>query len=65
MKKIVGRIASEVLWYLGHWIHFPMHWFEWAWIYPVYNWLMTASHKVQQWSGNKLPWTPYDIEDIE
>ena len=65
MKKIAGRIVSELLWYLGDWIHYPMRWFDWPWIYPVYNRLMTWSSDVQDWAGVDGPWQrqPYIIEN--
>ena len=56
MKKLLGRVVSEVLWYLGDWVSLPMIYWDWAWIYPVYNWLMDSSHRVQVWSGNDGPW---------
>jgi hypothetical protein len=56
MKQLVARAASEVLYYLGHWIHFPMIWWDWAWLYPIYNRLMSASHAVQTWGGSTGPW---------
>jgi hypothetical protein len=30
--------------------------FDWAWLYPVYSWLMIASSNVQDWAGNDRPW---------
>lgn len=56
MKKILARIASEVLYYLGHWISYPMHYFDWAWLYPIYNRLMMYSNDIQDWAGNDKPW---------
>lgn len=56
MKKIIGRVLSEVLFYLGHWISFPMSWFDWAWLYPMYSQLMCWSCNVQNWAGNNKPW---------
>jgi len=56
IKKMVGRIVSEVLWYLGDWIHYPMRWFDWDWIYPAYNRLMIWSSDVQDWGGGSGPW---------
>ena len=41
IKQIAGRVASELLFYLGHAIHYPMIWFDWAWIHPAYDRLMT------------------------
>ena len=65
MKKIAGRSVSEILWSLGDWVHYPMRWFDWAWIYPVYNRLMTWSSDVQDWAGCSGPWQgqPYIIEN--
>ena len=54
--KLLSRILSEVLYYLGHCICFPMVWFDWAWVYPTYSRLMCWSCDVQDWAGNKLPW---------
>jgi len=33
-----------------------MLWFDWAWIYPAYDILMSGSYNIQQWSKNKTPW---------
>ena len=57
-NKICARIVSEILYYFGHWISFPMHWFDWAFLYPLYNNLMFWSISVQDWAGNDKPWTP-------
>jgi len=56
MKKITGRILSEILYQLGNIISYPMLWFDWAWIYPAYDILMSGSYNIQQWSKNKTPW---------
>jgi hypothetical protein len=56
MKQLIGRAVSEVLFYLGHWIHFPMIWFDWAWMHGPYSYLMTWSHAAQVWAGNDAPW---------
>jgi hypothetical protein len=56
MKQWIGGVISEVLYYLGDCVSRPMcHW-DWAWIYPVYNWLMDSSHRVQLWAGTDTPW---------
>ena len=65
IKKTFARIISEILYYLGDWIHYPMHWFDWAWIYPIYNKLMSWSGDVQMWGGNTEPWKLYEIDDSE
>ena len=56
MKQLIGRVVSEVLYYLGDWIHYPMIWFDWAWIYPAYSYLMDRSHRIQTWGGGNGPW---------
>ena len=56
MKQLIGRVVSEVLWFLGDWISRPMCYWDWAGLYPMYNWLMDASHGVQIWAGNDGPW---------
>jgi hypothetical protein len=63
IKKVFARILSEVLYYLGHWISFPMHWFGWAWLYPIYNRLMSWSSEIQDWAGNELPWRKVNDKD--
>ena len=63
IKKFVGFAGAWTLYYLGDWVHWPMIWFGWSWIYPIYNVLMTCSGEVQHWAGNTGPWRPYTIED--
>jgi hypothetical protein len=62
MKQLIGRVASEVLWCLGDWVSRPMYYWDWAWIYPTYNWLMGASYSTQVWSGTTGPWKADTIE---
>ena len=56
MKNIVGYIISWSLYWLGDLISRPMQWFDWDWLYPVYNQLMLTSSNIQNWAGNKGPW---------
>jgi hypothetical protein len=63
MKQIVGRVASEVLFCLGDWISRPMSHWDWAWLYPMYNWLMDTSHGVQVWAGATGPWQSDAIKE--
>jgi len=56
MKQWIGRAVSEVLYCLGDWISRPMSHWDWACLYPVYNWLMDASYRTQVWGGNDTPW---------
>ena len=51
MKKIMGYILSWTLYWLGDFISKPMHYFDWACLYPVYNRLMIWSADAQDWSG--------------
>jgi hypothetical protein len=60
IKKVFARILSEVLYYLGHWISFPMHWFDLGFVYPIYNRLMCWSSDIQDWAGNDEPWRKVD-----
>ena len=62
IKKVFARILSEVLYYLGHWISFPMHYCDWAWLYPTYSRLMCWSSDIQDWARNELPWRKVDEE---
>ena len=57
MKQLVARVASEVLFVLGHWVSLPMCRFDWSWLYPVYHRLMIWSCDIQDWAGNDQPWT--------
>jgi hypothetical protein len=65
MKQLAGQFASEVLYYLGDWVSRPMYYWEWAWIYPVYNWLMDASYRTQIWAGIDGPWGLDTTKDTE
>jgi len=56
MKKIMGYILSWTLYWLGDFISKPMHYFDWACLYPVYNRLMIWSADAQDWSGCNGPW---------
>ena len=56
MKKFVAYILSWTLYGLGDIVSRPMQWFDWSWLYPVYNRLMLASIRIQHWAGNKTPW---------
>ena len=56
MKKLVGYILSWILYWIGDWISKPMYSFDWAWLYPAYNHLMTWSYDVQEWGGKDGPW---------
>jgi hypothetical protein len=65
MKQWVGRAVSEVLYCLGDWVSRPMYYYDWAGIYPAYNWLMDVSYRIQKWAGNDRPWTQNNIGDEE
>jgi hypothetical protein len=65
MKQWIGRVTSEVLFCLGDWISRPMSHWDWAWLYPVYNWLMDLSYRVQAWAGTNGPWGLDTTKDTE
>ena len=56
MKKAIAYILSWILYGLGDLVSRPMQWFDWNWLYPLYNWLMLNSLAVQDWAGNQKPW---------
>ena len=58
MKKLIGYVASWVLYYLGHWTSMPVNTFDVFWLYGIYNWFMVTSHDIQEWSMiDNGPWT--------
>jgi hypothetical protein len=65
MKQWIGGIVSQVLYSLGDWVSRPMYCWDWAWIYPGYNWLMDASYRTQVWGGGAGPWQHDTIKDKE
>ena len=56
MKKFIGCVVSQVLYWLGDLVSRPMDRFDWAWLYPLYNRLMISSLLVQDWAKNTAPW---------
>jgi hypothetical protein len=56
VKKIIGYLLSWILYWLGHLISYPMNYFDWPWLYPLYNRLMLSSYSIQRWAGNITPW---------
>jgi hypothetical protein len=56
MKKFIGYIVSWTLFWLGDLASKPMNYLDWAWLYPIYNCLMSLSLDVQDWSGAAGPW---------
>ena len=46
MVKLIARIASNAAYYAGDLISVPMMRFDWAFLYPTYNWLMRKSHAI-------------------
>jgi hypothetical protein len=65
MKQLVGRVASEVLYCLGDWVSRPMYYWDWDWLYPVYNWLMDSSYRTQIWGSGAGPWDLDTTKDAE
>lgn len=57
MKKTFGWLVAWTLFWMGDLVSKPMYYIEWmAWLYPLYNTLMSWSSSVQEWSGNDSPW---------
>ena len=44
------------MYWLGDFVSKPMHYLNWAWLYPAYNNLMTWSYDIQEWGGDYGPW---------
>jgi hypothetical protein len=65
MKQWIGGVVSGVLYCLGDWISRPMYHWDWSRIYPVYNWLMDSSYRIQVWAENNSPWQVDTIKDKE
>jgi hypothetical protein len=62
-KKVVGWPASNVLYYLGHWVSFPMNWCEQCGrLYPIYNTLMQWSFRIDEWADTNI-WSVVIEED--
>jgi hypothetical protein len=55
MKKVLGWMISWLLYAAGDLVSRCMNTGFTGWLYPVYNKLMIASVKVQDWSGAKGP----------
>lgn len=57
MKKIIGWPLAWGLFWLGDLISKPMYYLEFmAWLYPVYNALMSWSSDIQDWAQLDSPW---------
>ena len=56
IKRAFGRVVAETLYIVGDLISYPMLQFNIAWLYPIYNYLMVSSTKIQDWSGASGPW---------
>ena len=56
MKKIIAWPLTWLFFWLGDLVSKPMHYLNWAWLYPAYNNLMGWSVDVQDWADVKGPW---------
>jgi hypothetical protein len=56
MKKIIAWPLTWSLFWAGDFISKPLHYFNWWWLYPVYNRLMISSADVQDWGNLDGPW---------
>lgn len=63
MKTLIGYIGSYSLFYIGHWT--ALTWQtkinKQGYGFGLYNWCMLTSLKIQDWAGNKKPWTKTKI----
>lgn len=60
VKKVLGWWTSWALFYVGDTVHVVMDYFEWFWLYPVYNTSMNWSVRIQEWADVKGPWEKND-----
>lgn len=49
--RVIGWIACEACFWLGHAISKPMHRWGIGWLYPTYNRLMGWSVAANDWAG--------------
>lgn len=42
MNRLRTALAWTLFW-AGHVVSLPIGWWNWAWLYPAYNWLMVTS----------------------
>lgn len=76
-KKLIGRLAAEVCYYIGHWSWLVFeafckeesydeeaNRFTWPleWLWNIYQHSMSASYTVQEWGGAEKPWVAVDVE---
>ncbi|PPD52545.1 MAG: hypothetical protein CTY12_06280 [Methylotenera sp.] len=67
MKKIIGWPLAWGLFWLGDLVSKPMYYIEcMAWLYPLYNALMSWSSHIQEWAKLESPWgEPTHSDDLE
>jgi hypothetical protein len=58
MKKTLAFWLSITLFTLGDLVSKPMNKFDWSWIHPMYNKLMTWSSNIQDQYKCNGPWQP-------
>lgn len=56
MKKLIGYIPANLLYYVGDFTSKIMNYVNINGVYSFYNWSMTKSSDIQEWSGLKGPW---------
>lgn len=52
----MNYILAHLFYYAGHIVSKPMHYFDWGWLYPIYNWLMIKSseYDIYEWIWNNV-----------
>lgn len=58
MKAKLRWLVAWILYGMGHVVSIPMNSRLATILYPIYNWLMVTSGKVQGYNGEG-PWGPY------
>lgn len=77
-KKLIGRLAAETCYYIGHWSWLLFDWLyslrsdeyqgdhmpQYLWVlWQVYQRSMGWSLDVQDWGGCELPWRKVEDEN--
>lgn len=56
MKPIISFVVAGVLYYAGDLASKPLRFDAFAFLYPIYNWLMCRSCGVEEWAGTTYYW---------
>lgn len=56
LKRGVGRLGCECLYWVGHIISIPLNEFDIPGVFYVCSWFILTSARMQDWGGCKGPW---------